>query len=552
MTGLLIHLTILLPLLLAAFSTSRVAPWLVVSATLPAFLLVSFAPMPTALSLNWLLLGTHLGLDETGRLFLTAAALVWLLTAVYAAGTRPGSTYAPRFRVFFLLAMCGNFTLILAQDMVTFYLGFTLMGLSAYGLVAHRRSLSASRAARLYLSWTISGELILFTALVLLVGQAGGTDFSNLQAIAPSELTVALLVLGFGIKLALPGLHLWLPTSYAAAPAAGVAVLSGPMISAGFLGWLRFLPPGHVELVFWGKLLIGIGLLGVIYGVIVGLMQVKPKQVLAYSSISKMGLVSAGFGIALAHPTSAPSMLSALVLFVLHHQLVKSALFLGVDLMDRGQARRWVIGGTILLGLVLIGAPFTSGALAKTLLASALPDQVAWFSGWMLLAAVATTLLMGRLAFLLLRQYRKRPAAGRLAWAAWSLMLGVILVLPFAIGEPDQLSTGGISLVLGAVVVWLVWFYQPEILARLVGLVPPADILLPIRRLMTVARRRSAGYVRKLANIISQVLNGELMHRLQYPQTLLRSPKQSNDWNWVGSLWIGLAGLICLAILTWK
>ena len=48
-----------------------------------------------------------------------------------------GDTDSARFRVFFLLAMAGNLGLIVAQDMLSFYLGFTLMGLAAYGLIAH-------------------------------------------------------------------------------------------------------------------------------------------------------------------------------------------------------------------------------------------------------------------------------------------------------------------------------------------------------------------------------------------------------------------------------
>jgi formate hydrogenlyase subunit 3/multisubunit Na+/H+ antiporter MnhD subunit len=326
------------------------------------------------------------------------------------------------------------------------------------------------------------------------------------------------------------------------------------MLSAGFLGWLRFLPTDHGPLFFWGELLIGIGLFGVIYGVSIGLMQVKPKLVLGYSSISKMGLVTTGFGIALAHPTSAPLLLNALVLFVLHHQLVKSALFVGVDLVERSQARGWAIGGVILLGLALIGAPFTGGALAKSMMTFALPEQSAWFANWLMLAAVTTTLLMGRLVFLLFDRPRKHPSAGNPAWAAWSLLLGMILLLPLVIGEPHQLFTGGISLVLGATIVWMVWFYRPEPLARLVGSVPPADILQPVRRLMRVERRRSAAYVRKLANIAAPATHLELMYRLQDTRlaTLFRASRHRQDWNWVGSLWSGLVVLICLVILTWK
>ena len=69
----------------------------------------------------------------------------------------------------------------------------------------------------------------MFCAVLLIAANAGGLDFAMLQVMPPSSIAVALVVLSFGIKLALPGLHVWLPLTYCAAPAAGAAVLSGPM-----------------------------------------------------------------------------------------------------------------------------------------------------------------------------------------------------------------------------------------------------------------------------------------------------------------------------------
>ena len=138
----------LLPLLAATLARQRYAHWLLPLAALPALLAVAVLPVGTAVSMPWLLLGSELGLDETGQVFLGFSSMLWLVAAVYIAGSRDAIAESGRFRVFFLLAMAGNLSLIVAQDMVSFYFGFALMGLSAYGLIANAASRRARRAAR--------------------------------------------------------------------------------------------------------------------------------------------------------------------------------------------------------------------------------------------------------------------------------------------------------------------------------------------------------------------------------------------------------------------
>ena len=98
----------LLPLLLATFARQRYAHWLLPLAALPALLAVAVLPLGTAVSLPWLLLGSELGLDETGQVFLGFSGLLWLVAAVYIAGGRNAIAESGGFRVFFLLAMFGG------------------------------------------------------------------------------------------------------------------------------------------------------------------------------------------------------------------------------------------------------------------------------------------------------------------------------------------------------------------------------------------------------------------------------------------------------------
>jgi hydrogenase-4 component B len=543
-----------LPLVLALFAGRRFAAWLTLIAPLPALVAVATVPLDTRVALPWLLLGTELGLDQTGRVFLLFSGLLWLAASLYATGSLPHGHHTARWRVFFLLAMAGTLGLIVAQDMVSFYLGFTVMGLAAYGLVVHPATLRARRAARRYLIWTIAGELLLFVAIVMLVAQdSDGLTFDALSSNPPTGLVVLLVVIGFGIKLALPGLHLWLPQAYAVTPTPGVAVLSGAMIKAGLLGWLRFLPPGDAALADWGQLLVVAGIIGIFFGAGIGLLQQQPRLLLGYSSISKMGVLSAGMGAALAWPAAAPVLIGALTLYAAHHALVKGALFLGLGLVERGGLRPWLVTGLGFLALALAGAPLTSGALAKSVLTEGLPQQAQPLIPLLAASAVATTLLMARFLFLLWKQHR--GATGRYAAAsatAWLALLVMIAVFPFAFADGGQLSANLLPVTLGAVL---------AVAALLSGVHWPGR--LAIRKRLTAARRaalRTPGSLRHLGRAAPFVgtrplaawrdLHERVRKNLQYRSTEPRAAGDGEDrWPLAGVMWLVVGGLLLAALV---
>ena len=138
---------------------------------------------------------------------------------------------------------------------------------------------------------------------------------------------MALLIAGFGLKIGLVPLHVWMPLTYTAAPIPAAAVLSGAAVKAGVIGFIRFMPfdaamPG------WGEALAAIGLFSAFYGVAIGITQSNPKTVLAYSSVSQMGLIAAVIGMGLAAGDSSTA--SAAGFIAAHHVLVKGALFLAI------------------------------------------------------------------------------------------------------------------------------------------------------------------------------------------------------------------------------
>ncbi|TVQ71043.1 MAG: NADH/ubiquinone/plastoquinone (complex I), partial [Chromatiaceae bacterium] len=403
------------PLLLAlllAFPGREYAWRLAPFAALPGLSGALLLPIGVWAEYPAVLLGAELALDPIGRGLLLVTALLWGAAAVFAQGYLRGDAAVVRFHVFFLLAMAGNLGLILAGDAMVFYLFFALMSLSSVGLVVHERTREAWRAGWVYLGMAMVGEVALFSGLLLLVHGAGGHSLAELASEAPSNsLAAGLLIIGLGIKAGLLPLHMWLPLAHPAAPTPASAVLSGVMIKAGLLGWMRLLPLGEPTL--WvGDVLLVLGLLGAWFGVVAGLFQSRPKTILAYSSISQMGLMIAGLGVAIQVPALAPALLAAVGLYAMHHALAKGALFLCVGIATRVRGP-WILAYVGLPALALAGLPLTSGAVAKTALKAPMEAPVVDLTVvlWVLtLAAAGTTLLMVRLVVVMLRDRRpSRP-----------------------------------------------------------------------------------------------------------------------------------------------
>ena len=544
----------LLPLVLVPLAGQRYASRITVIAPLPALLAASMVPVGSSVSLPWLLLGMELGLDDTGRVFLFFSGLLWLVASLYAAGSQAGDSKATRFRIFFLLAMAGNLGLIVAMDAISFYLGFTLMGLAVYGLIAHPASQHARQAARRYLVWTIAGEMLLFVAVVMLAAQHNGiASFSILQSSPPGGFVMLLFLTGFGIKLALPGLHLWLPQAYAVTPIPAVAVLSGAMIKAGLLGWLRFLPPGDAVLVNWGQVLLVTGITGICFGAIAGLLQHTPRLLLGYSSISKMGVLTTGMGAALAWPGTAQVIIVAVVMYAAHHAMVKGALFLGLGLVERNGLSPWVQAGLVFLAFALAGAPLTSGAFAKSVLTASLPQGAQYLVLLLAVSAFATTLLMARFLFLVWRQGSSKasplPAESRIAWL---ILLAIIAVFPFVIAEAGQLMANAMPVLLGML---------------LSALVLLAAGRFPVQATSRTRRRVTGGLVLRCrfltrdllcrgALVVETVRSALRNHYARVQQSveqlvlpLSRASDADISWQLAGGLWLLIAVLLLTGLI---
>ena len=504
MDALALVVPILLPLLgvpLVLHRRSRaVAQRFAPAAPLPALILALAAP-EVYVDLPAVLLGTTLGVDTPGRLFLLFTALVWLFAGGFASAWLRDDAHAPRFWAFFLAAQAGNSGVCLAHDAATFYLLFALMTFAAYGLVVHNGSDEAVRAGRVYLTMAVIGEGLLIAGLLLAAGSVGSHRLAELASAPPQQLTAALLIAGFGIKVGVPLLHMWLPLAHPVAPVPASAVLSGVMLKAGLLGWLRFLPLGTHALPEAGTLLMVGGLAAMFLGAGAGLAQRNPKVLLAYSSISQMGFVTLGVGAGLAVPAAWPLLAPAVALYALHHALAKSALFLGAGLVRVHGASAARLVALAVPALALAGAPATSGMLAKANLKWGLASVASPWPGVLAvllpLAALGTALLMARFLWLLRQQYGALDTTRATGLAApW--LFAVVASAAIAWTVAALAVPGDTAMFLGAAAPPLVAVALAYAALRLgwrAPALPPGDVLLPLARVL-VRLRHTATFPR--------------------------------------------------------
>ncbi len=488
---------VLWPLILAALCLlPRVRSRMIAAlplAPLPALAAAIVAPRDTMVALPWLLLDSGLRLDETSAAFLGGTAVVWLFAGLYAARSMFAGRRATGFALFWNLVLAGNIGVFLAADAAGFYVAFALVSLMAYPLIIHDRKPASLRAGAVYIVFAVIGEVVLFAAFVMGSDAAGGSILiADIRAAvaAPdgNPLILCLLIAGFGIKAGLMPLHVWLPVAHPAAPIPASAVLSGAIVTAGIFGFAAFLPWGSA----WpigGTSLALLGFTGLFAAALLGVAQSNAKTVLAYSTVSQMGLLMGVLGLALAAGAPSEAILPAIALYAMHHGLTKAALFLGVGLAGTwgGPSRRVLVVLLGLLSLSLAGLPLTAGALAKAVLKVPAGDIGAVLIG---LSAMTSGLILARVLFTLpAQEAARRPPALMLLSAA--VLAAAALVAPWLLhmeiaasiyGSPRDLLKAvaegwplGLALVLVAA-------------AAAIGLRPPrlpeGDLLVPLRWLV--------------------------------------------------------------------
>lgn len=567
-------LTFLVPIALAL-----VMPWLragadargglLALAALPAIIVAWFSPDAHAVRVEVLLLGADFGLDPFRRILLAFTSVLWAAAGWHAGRYFANDPLRKQFDSFFLFAMAGNFGILVAADAVTFYGFFVVMTLSVHGLIMHDRSREAVRAALVYWVMAIGGEVLLLGALLLAVHEASSLALADLgpavAAAAHRDLIIGLAFAGFGVKAGILPLYFWLPLAHTVAPTPASAVLSGAMLKAGIVGWVQVLPLGHVSLPGWSALVIGVGVSGAFAGAALGFLQSHRKTILAYSSVSQMGVMTALLGLGLATPGMWRAVLPVLALYACVHGLAKGALFLeSAEIQWQAGTSRTLAVIAILPALVIAGAPPTGGFAVKHAFKK-LSLELDGFWGVALpvllpLASLATTLVLGRFLWACAGGGMKRRPA---AHPATMLLVLAALAVPFVANRVFEAGIGFpkaawpvwrdalLPVLAGAaVIVWMWRRYKAPGWSE--PLVPPGDGVVPVealvRRLAALARnRRLLRLPEEALNIVH--LSDRIIALEETHKWVDRTETRLETWIWVGIFFLFLLLLLIVILL---
>ncbi len=366
-----------------------------------ALQMIGSTPEIAVLPLGLPQLPFHLRLDSLAAFFLLVIGAVGAGISIFAAGYfRKGAGTPPgllclEYHVF----LASMVLVILADDAYAFMVAWETMALSSFFLVTANHKLpEVQEAGFLYLLIAHVGAIGILLCFGVLQANSGDYTFANMriQSLSPFWASTAfiLALFGFGAKAGMLPLHVWLPEAHPAAPSPVSALMSGIMLKTAIYGLLRIsFDLLHVDVWWWGGLLLALGLATALFGVVFATVQTDMKRLLAYSSIENIGLLLAGIGLALIFHAYNMSALTALALtavlyHVVSHAFFKSLLFLGTGavLHATGERNLGRLGGLIrympwVAWLMLIGVFASSG----------LPPFSGFVSEWLLLQSFLFT-----------------------------------------------------------------------------------------------------------------------------------------------------------------
>lgn len=410
-------------LLAAHLCAAMLAPWLVARLGRRALPVLALVPASSAV---WALVHTEAvrsGVSTVEHLpwipglqmdlWFRLDTLSWLMTLIVGgvgalvlvyAGGYFSSTSAGlgRFAAVFTGFAGAMLGVVTSDHTIGVYVFWEATSLLSFLLIGHHHERRPARAAaRQALLVTSSGALAMFAGLVML-GLAPGGSFrlselvpaladGRMDASSPQVAVAAVLVAaGAFSKSALVPFHFWLPGAMAAPTPVSAFLHAAAMVKAGVYLIAR-LTPGFTQIPVWSPLIVALGLATLLVGGWRALRQDDLKLVLAYGTVSQLGLISAAVG-----QGSAGAMAAGLTMLVAH-SLFKSTLFLTIGAVESatgtrdlrrlsglGRRKPVLAAASGLAALSMAGVPLTTGYLGKEALLAALlhGSEASWAAAW--------------------------------------------------------------------------------------------------------------------------------------------------------------------------
>ena len=297
----------------------------------------------------------------------------------------------------FLLCMASLIGITITGDAFNVFVFLEISSLATYTLIARGRDRRALTAAFRYLIMGTIGATFILIAIGFMYMLTGTLNMADLAERLPQHYdnhvlhaSFAFFTVGIALKVAMFPLHYWLPAAYTYAPKATTAFLAATATKVSLYVMIRFIFDVYgVEFAFGqmqlGTLLVPLSVAGILIASLTAIFQTDAKRLLAWSSVAQLGYMALGIGLLNVNG------LTASITHMFNHAMMKAGLFLAIATMiyrvqssnlsalaGIGRTMPLTTGAFTVLGIGLIGVPFTAGFISKWYLITGTLDK-----GWL-------------------------------------------------------------------------------------------------------------------------------------------------------------------------
>jgi NADH-quinone oxidoreductase subunit N len=303
----------------------------------------------------------------------------------------------PEFYVLMLLSATGGVIMAMANDLIVLFLGLETLSIAVYVMTAlHlKRAQSQEGGLKYFILGAFSSAFFLY-GIALIYGATGSTSLITIKGFMAGSIPIdngllllglALMLVGFGFKVAAMPFHAWSPDAYEGAPTPAVVYMAAGVKAAAFAGMVRvFMLTFSNYSADWQPIVYALAILSMVGGALIAIVQSNVKRMMAYSSISHAGFIL------VAVESATDRGISAVLFYLAAYTFMIAGTFAVIAVIGRtGDGRHQLSdyrglartnpGLALVLTVFLLaqaGVPFTSGFFAKFYVIVASVDAGSW------------------------------------------------------------------------------------------------------------------------------------------------------------------------------